>query len=267
MSLTPYYDDGQVKLFLGDMREVVPALAGEGLQADCMVADPPYGETSLPWDRWPTGWLDVAATVTRSLWCFGSLRMFGERWQEFGAMWKLSHEAECEWIDHVAWEKHNGSGPGTDRMRKVHEIAAHFYRGAWRDIYHVTPVVPATPEQVARNGSAVRIHGVPHRGDYSSAKGWRETGWRCMRSVIRVTSMHGAAIHPTQKPAGILTPLIEYACPAAGLVIDPFAGSGSTLMAARLTGRRAVGIEASEGYCEAAARWLSQMAFDFGEVS
>ncbi|WP_119731794.1 site-specific DNA-methyltransferase [Thermomonospora amylolytica] len=66
------------------------------------------------------------------------------------------------------------------------------------------------------------------------------------------------AIHPTQKPLGILTPLIEYACPPGGTVLDPFVGSGSTLEAARLTGRRAIGIELHEPYAEAAARRLAQ---------
>jgi len=69
----PYWTDGQVSLYLGDCREVLPAF---GVTADCVVADPPYGETSLAWDRWPDGWLDAAAGVTSSLWCFGSLRMF-----------------------------------------------------------------------------------------------------------------------------------------------------------------------------------------------
>ena len=76
--MKPYWADETCALYVGDMREVLPAL---GLEADCVVADPPYGETSLAWDRWPEGWLDVAAQVTRSMWCFGSLRMFGERWK------------------------------------------------------------------------------------------------------------------------------------------------------------------------------------------
>jgi site-specific DNA-methyltransferase (adenine-specific) len=53
-----------------------------------------------------------------------------------------------------------------------------------------------------------------------------------------------------------LDPLIRYACPPSGLVLDPFAGSGSTLDAARQAGRRAIGIEAHEPYAEAAARRL-----------
>ena len=66
----PYYrsPDGQVELYLGDMREVLPAL---NLQADLVVADPPYQSTSLDWDRWPDGWPTLAATVASSMWCFG----------------------------------------------------------------------------------------------------------------------------------------------------------------------------------------------------
>lgn len=105
----PYFDDGQVQLFLGDCREILPAL---GVTADLVLADPPYGETSLAWDRWPEGWLQVAATVSRSLWCFGSLRMFLTHAGEFAdAGWKLSQD--------IIWEKNNGTGMATDRFRRT----------------------------------------------------------------------------------------------------------------------------------------------------
>ena len=251
----PYWSDETVSLYLGDCREILPAL---GVTADLIVADPPYGETSLAWDRWPEGWIEVAAQVSRSLWCFGSLRMFGERWGEFAAVkWKLSHEAECEWLDHVVWEKHNGSGFAADRLKKVHELAAHWYRGSWGGIYKDVPREPG-----GTGSKSVRTRGLtPHTGAIGDT-GYVDDGLRLVRSVIRCHSMQQHAIHPTEKPTGILSPLISYACPPRGLVIDPFAGSGSTLDAARALGRRAIGVEARQDYAERAARRLSQMVLE-----
>lgn len=252
--LKPYYSDDLVQLFLGDCREILPAL---GLEADCIVADPPYGETSLPWDQWPEGWLNAVAPVSRSLWCFGSMRVFGTRWGEFGsAGWKLSQD--------VVWEKNTGSGFAADRFRRVHEHTVHWYRGDWSAVYHQTPRIPATAAQMARNGVAVRRGSSGEHLGRRSPDAWTDDGTRLMPSVIKAASLRGKAVHPTEKPRGILAPLIEYACPPGGLVLDPFAGSGSTLDAARLSGRRAIGIEADERYCEKAARRLSQGTLDFG---
>jgi DNA modification methylase len=69
--------------------------------------------------------------------------------------------------------------------------------------------------------------------------------------------MHGRALHPTEKPLGILSPLIAYSCPPGGTVLDLFAGSGSTLEAARCAGRRAIGFEVNEQYCDVIARRLA----------
>jgi site-specific DNA-methyltransferase (adenine-specific) len=53
----------------------------------------------------------------------------------------------------------------------------------------------------------------------------------------------GNVLHPTQKPVASLKPLLDTFCPAAGLVLDPFCGSGSTLVAARELGRDYLGME------------------------
>jgi site-specific DNA-methyltransferase (adenine-specific) len=67
----------------------------------------------------------------------------------------------------------------------------------------------------------------------------------------------GNKLHPTQKPLSVLLPLIETFSRPGGLVLDPFAGSGSTLLAAKALGRAWLGIELDARYHEAASRRLS----------
>ena len=69
--------------------------------------------------------------------------------------------------------------------------------------------------------------------------------------------------HPTPKPLGLMARILTRA--PDGLIADPFAGSGSTLVAAKALGRRAVGVELEEKYAEIAARRLSQDVLDFEE--
>lgn len=65
--------------------------------------------------------------------------------------------------------------------------------------------------------------------------------------------------HPTQKPEWLMGKLIQISCPPSGLILDPFMGSGTTLRAAKNLGRKAIGIEIEEKYCEIAARRMAQM--------
>lgn len=239
--MKPYYEDAMVRLYLGDMREVLPPL---GVQAAAVVTDPPYGDTSLAWDSWPMGWPAVVAGVTNSLWCFGSMRMFFANLSDFDG-WRMSQD--------IVWEKHNGSGFAADRFKRVHEHAVHWYRGPWPDVHHAAVREAAGAARVGSvRASAARV---PHTGDIG-ATCYVDDGQRLVRSVIKAPSIRGG-LHPTEKHPKILAPLIEYSIPVGGLMLDPFAGSGSTLLTARTLNRRAVGVEANEEYCEAAAKRLS----------
>jgi len=64
--------------------------------------------------------------------------------------------------------------------------------------------------------------------------------------------------HPCPRPIDTMRHIVQLATSECGVVIDPFAGSGTTLLAAKDTNRRAIGIEIEERYCEIAAKRLAQ---------
>jgi DNA modification methylase len=73
--------------------------------------------------------------------------------------------------------------------------------------------------------------------------------------------------HPTQKPLWLMSALIEQHTQPGELLVDPYAGSGTTLVAAKRAGRKAIGIEQDEAYCAVIAKRLAQGVLDFGEAS
>lgn len=241
---TPYYADEAVTLYCGRFEDLLPHVLAEHGEPDLTLTDPPYGETSLAWDRWPTDWPSLIPG--RSMWCFGSMRMFLKHRDEF-AGWRLSQD--------VVWEKQNGPSFTTDRFRRVHEHALHWYRGPWEQVHHDTPRVETGGKRstVKRAATDRRVYGA--RGPSLNIR----DGSTLARSVMYSPNMNGRSINETEKPAGLVEHLLTYGCPPGGLVLDVFAGGCTTLVAARNSGRRAVGIEMREEQCaKAVEHRLSQ---------
>jgi site-specific DNA-methyltransferase (adenine-specific) len=233
-----------VRILLGDCRDVLRTMAPG--QFDACIADPPYGDTSLDWDSVCRGWIPAAAHVLKpaaSIWVFGSMRFLAPLFAEMDA-------AGFRYSQDIVWEKQNGTGFHADRFRRVHEHAVLFYRGEWRDVYHAPQFTMDATAKTVRRKTRPTHTGNIEAGHYVSEDG----GPRLMRSVLKVRNEHGRAIHPTQKPLGIIEPLVRYSVPPGGSFIVPFAGSGSgsDLMVANAESLDAVGVELDPAMAEKA---------------
>ena len=220
-------------ILVGDCRTVMP----DHGPFDMIFGDPPYGDTSLGWDRRVEGWLSLACnalTQSGSIWVFGSLRSF------LGAADEI-RLAGLRYAQEIVWEKQNGSAFHADRFKRVHELAVQFYRSdaPWSGIYNVVQTTSDATARTVRRKVRPPHTGHIERGHYVSEDG----GPRLMRSDIYARNCHGRAIHPTEKPVGLIEILLRASCPPKGLVGDWFAGSGAVGEAARATGRRYVGCE------------------------
>ena len=118
-------------------------------------------------------------------------------------------------------------------------------------------------DKVTRNGLKVRI------AECEFAWHLRGTKPRVFRHLwsgaFRASESGLPSLHPTQKPVAVMAWCLGLVTP--GVILDPFMGSGTTLVAAKQLGRRAIGIEIEERYCEIAVNRLRQGVFDFGAAA
>ena len=131
----------------------------------------------------------------------------------------------------------------------------HLFMAAWRDA-GFRPVGHIVFRK--RYASSARFLRYEHEVAYLLAKGDVTPPAQPIPDVIEFRYT-GNKLHPTQKPTAALAPLISAFCPAGGLVLDPFAGSGSTLVAARQLGRRFLGFEIDEQHHRTATTRLEDM--------
>lgn len=231
-----------IQIIQGDCRQVMQTL--EPNSFDVCVTDPPYGDTNLSWDVRVKGWIPAVARVlkpTASIWVFGSMRFLAPLFSEM-------EEEGFVYAQDVVWEKQNGTGFSKDRFKRVHEHAVQFYRGAWADVFKEPQFTLDATARTVRRKTRPAHTGKIEASSYTSEDG----GPRMERSVIYARNEHGRAIHPTQKPLEILSPLVRFSTPPRGKLIDPFVGSGSTLLMASIAGFDATGIELNEDICVAA---------------
>lgn len=217
--MEPYYSDDLVTLYHGDCRKVTT-----WLDADVLVTDPPYG---IAW----TARFGRAQHGTKD-----------QRSQNN----VIASDSDSSARDDIltTWGNRPTIVFGSWRIPRpagVHALLIWHKEGAYSGPL-VAPFFTNHEEVYVLGGT-----------------GWRKSA-PPLRSVITTTEHRSSATreigHPTPKPVGLMELLVDR-CPP-GVIADPFAGSGSTLLAAKNLGRPAIGVELDERYCEIAARRLTQ---------
>lgn len=234
-SAEPYYDDGTCVIYNGRAEDLWPSLI-----ADAVIADPPYGFGAYPTDRAPD------PDVLRALVRLGqSAAVFG--YPEVLVAWCVAAGlVPDEW---VTWWPTNKPTPRTARLPRSSEHIAVF--GQTSGSARLTRP-RRVPDKWSQKVTAGR--GLP--ADVARLEDvWRDAspGMQCNGHL---------RLHPNEKPVSLLAKLVDLCSEPGQLVLDPFMGSGTTLRAAKDLGRRAIGIEVEERYCEIAAKRLAQEVLD-----
>jgi DNA modification methylase len=218
----PYYQDDLVTLYHGDCLEVT-----EWVNADVLVTDPPYG---IAW---------------KGIWNY----VKGEDNKTKPGQQPIKNDEESIVRDMALslWGTKPAIVFGSWKVSRP-ELTKH------RLIWHKAGMAPgALNAPFMSQDEEIYIWG----------DGFRKSS-PPLRSVIRTEEARSVEVgkigHPTPKPIGLMEILVDR-CPE-GVIADPFAGSGATLIAARNYGRKVIGVELEEKYCELIAKRLSQQAFD-----
>jgi len=240
---TPYYSDEYVTLYHGDCLDVLPTLTG----VDLVVTSPPY---NLSGDG-----NNSAGTYFRNL---------EDGYATYGD--DMAHADYVSWqrdVVRACWDALSDDGAifynhkprvGGDRVRLPLEL--------------VPDDLPIRQVIVWDRGSGFnrqRTYFVPaHEWVLLVAKPAFRTNTRSVDDVWRIPFETGSE-HPAPFPMALASRAIGST--DAATVLDPFTGSGTTLVAAKRLGRKAIGVELDERYCEIAAKRLAQGVLDFGAAS
>lgn len=229
-----YYEDERVTLYHGDALEVLGSLPN--LSADAVITDPPYTERTHAKAKSNKGEGHDARVMD---------------FDSFSEADLMAALAECgrvtrRWVVATLAYQHSFKleerpPPGL-RMMRI---------GAW------VKTNPMPQISADRPGTGWESIAYMHREDTKPA--WNGGG-RAGNYVLPVVQNEG---HPTVKPLSMVQDFVRRFTNPGDVILDPFTGSGTTLRAAIDEGRKAIGVEIDERYCELIATRISQGAFDF----
>lgn len=272
----PYWSDGQVTLYLGDCREIMSQFAADA--ASLVLTDPPYGIGKADWDgEFQSWWLPEAARIAPALglmpgawnlpgcpehvgrlryrWTLAAHLVNGMTRGAIGyANWipclVYGADSAPDWCQAFAsWcDEQSISRGDLNRAAGTSDMG-----GWWTSRLPHRAAIPA-PDQWSKIRAAFSP---PERFDIgvnTAARLYRKAS-DAQRIVV---GRDDKPDHPSPKPISAMRWFVGRLAFPGDLVLDPFAGSGSTLIAAREQGCRAIGIEIDERYCELAARRLAQ---------
>jgi DNA modification methylase len=248
--MSPYYQDEFATIYHGDCRSILPTLG----RFDLCLTDPPYGMTGCDWDcvvnlaeLWSAlPMSDNAAVVFTASQPFTSLLVMS-RIKAF----------KHEWI----WAKNRASNFLNAKIQplKSHESVVVFCSG--KLTYNPKITDGHAPVNFARRkANSSEVYGSHKEAENNAGATTRYPtsilGFKCIDNIS------DERVHPTQKPVPLMRYLCETYSNQSDVTIDPFTGSGTTLVAAKQLGRKSVGIELEERYCEIAANRLAHTVKD-----
>ena len=223
--MTPYYERDGITIYHGDCREVLPTLG----PVDHVIADPPYGI------GYSTGRRQYGIRSSTRL--VNDLLVAPLLNDTFAAMAPLLNDTAAVYVFAAPLK--------LDEVLRV-------LRSFW-DVANVL----CWDKGNGTAGDLATTYGKRWEAIVYARRG-RPAFKRRDRDVLAFSRGNSRRyLHPTQKPISLLRYLIERH-PDASVVLDPFMGSGTTLCAAKDIGRKAIGIEIEERYCEIAAKRLEQ---------
>ena len=222
-----YYQDDACTILHCDCREVLPTLGA----VDLVLTDPPYNVRAG----------DVAIE--------GRAPMK----RDFGA-WDEGWQAAPFCADVLPLVRAGGSLLAFTSDRIISEFRS---ADGWVPLVTIAWVKP-NPAPQPRPGYVSAVEWIVWLKKPGAAAVWNAGGY--VPNVLHYPPCAGLerTIHPTQKPEALISDLLARHSSEGDLILDPFMGSGTTLVAAKRLGRKAIGIELNEKYCEIAAKRLAQ---------